>query len=139
MSQFTKFKDIEEATNVLSLGQAILDKLETLKIPTVAMIDGFCLGGGLELSLACHYRVAEDGPKTRLGLPEVKLGIHPGWGGTVRLPRLIGGPQALNMILNGHTVSGKAAAKLGFVDAAVPKTSINSCSEILYFATSCAT
>ena len=85
------------------------------------MIDGFCLGGGLELALACRYRVAEESSKTRLGLPEVKLGIHPGWGGTVRLPRLIGALQGLNMVLSAHTVSGKAAAKLGFVDAAVPK------------------
>jgi len=121
ISQFTKFTDIDEATSVLTLGQGILEKLENLKLPVVAMIDGFCLGGGLELALACHYRVAEESGKTRLGLPEVKLGIHPGWGGTVRLPRLIGGPQALNMILNGHTVSGKVAAKLGFVDVAVPK------------------
>src|SRR5262249_34977585 len=74
-----------------------------------------------EVALACHYRVAEESSKTRLGLPEVKLGIHPGWGGTVRLPRLIGAPQALNLILSGHTVSGKAAAKLGFVDVAVPE------------------
>lgn len=121
ISAFTKFKDIEDAVSILKLGQDIISKLERLKIPTVAMIDGFCLGGGLELVLGCHYRIAEDGPKTRLGLPEVKLGIHPGWGGTVRLPRLIGGPNALNMILNGHTVSAKAAAKLGFIDAAVPK------------------
>lgn len=121
ISQFTRFKDIDEATSVLTLGQHILNKLEALKMPTVAMIDGFCLGGGLEIALACRYRVAEESGKTRLGLPEVKLGIHPGWGGTVRLPRLIGGPQALNMILSGHTVSGKAAAKLGFVDVAVPR------------------
>ncbi|VVC75881.1 Fatty acid oxidation complex subunit alpha [Aquicella siphonis] len=121
ISQFTQFSDIAEATGVLTLGQEILNQLEALKLPVVAMIDGFCLGGGLELALACHYRVAEESGKTRLGLPEVKLGIHPGWGGTVRLPRLIGAPQALNLILNGHTVSGKAAAKLGFVDAAVPK------------------
>ncbi len=121
ISQFSQFKDIEEATSVLTLGQTILQKLEDLKMPVVAMIDGFCLGGGLELALACHYRVAEESSKTRLGLPEVKLGIHPGWGGTVRLPRLIGAPQALNLILSGHTVSGKAAAKIGFVDAAVPK------------------
>lgn len=121
ISQFSKFKDIDDAVNLLRSGQLILDKIENLKAPTVAMIDGFCLGGGLELALACRYRVAEDGQKTRLGLPEVKLGIHPGWGGTVRLPRLIGAPQALNLILSGHTVSGKAAAKLGFVDAAVPK------------------
>lgn len=121
ISQFTQFKDIEEATSVLLLGQQILSKLQALKIPTVAMISGFCLGGGLELSLACTYRVAEDSPKTRLGLPEVKLGIHPGWGGTVRLPRLIGGLQALNLILTGSTVSAKAAVKIGLVDVAVPK------------------
>lgn len=121
IEQFTKFKDINEATLVLTLGQDILNRLEALKLPVVAMIDGFCLGGGLEIALACHYRVAEESSKTRLGLLEVKLGIHPGWGGTVRLPRLIGAPQALNLILNGHTVSGKVAAKLGFVDAAVPK------------------
>lgn len=121
IAQFTQFKDVEEATAVLMLGQQILNKFEAIKIPTVALIDGFCLGGGLELVLACRYRIAEDGPKTRLGLPEVKLGIHPGWGGTVRLPRLIGGISALNLILTGSTVSGKAAAKMGFVDAAVPK------------------
>lgn len=121
ISQFTKFKDIDDAISILKLGQTILSKLENLKIPTVAMIDGFCLGGGLELALACRYRVAEDGPKTRLGLPEVKLGIHPGWGGTVRLPRMIGALQGMNMVMSGHTVSAKAAAKLGFVDAAVPK------------------
>lgn len=121
ISQFTQFADIPTAEKLLRRGQIIFDKIENLKLPTVAMIDGFCLGGGMELALACHYRVAEDGAKTRLGLPEVKLGIHPGWGGSVRMPRLIGAPNALNLILSGHTVSGKAAAKLGFVDAAVPK------------------
>ena len=121
ISTFSKFKDINEAVATLMKGHDIFNRLEALSMPVVAMIDGFCVGGGLELALACHYRVVEDGAKTRLGLPEVKLGIHPGWGGTVRLPRLIGAPQALNLILNGHTVSGKAAAKLGFVDVAVPR------------------
>lgn len=121
ISQFNQFKDSEEAIGLLRKGQLIFDHLENLKIPTVALIDGFCLGGGLELALACRYRVAEDSTKTRLGLPEVKLGIHPGWGGTVRLPRLIGVPNAYNMILSGHTISGKAAAKLHLVDACVPK------------------
>src|SRR5579872_3766898 len=116
IAQFTQFKDIEAAYAVLKLGQHIFNKLEALKMPTVAMIDGFCLGGGTELVLACRYRVAEE--NSRLGLPEVKLGIHPGWGGTVRLPRLIGALQGLNLVLSGHTVSGKAAAKLGFVDVA---------------------
>ncbi len=121
ISQFGKFKDVEESIHLLRRGQLIFDKIENLKIPSVALIEGFCLGGGLELALACRYRVAEEGAKTRLGLPEVKLGIHPGWGGTVRLPRLIGVPRAFNLILSGHTVTGRAAAKLGLVDAAVPK------------------
>ena len=121
ISVFKKFKDIQEAYDVLVFGQTLLDDLEGLKIPTVALIDGFCLGGGTELSLACRYRIAEESAKTRIGLPEVKLGIHPGWGGSVRMPRLIGALQGLNMILSGHTVSGKAAAKLGIADVAVPK------------------
>lgn len=121
ISEFTRFKDINDAYYVLTQGQMIFNKLENLKIPTVAMIDGFCLGGGMELVLACRYRVVEESSKTRLGLPEVKLGIHPGWGGTVRMPRLIGPLQGLNMVLSGHTISGKAAAKLGIADVAVPK------------------
>jgi 3-hydroxyacyl-CoA dehydrogenase/enoyl-CoA hydratase/3-hydroxybutyryl-CoA epimerase len=121
ISQFTKFTDVDEAQRLLRRGQMILDKLEALAMPSVALIDGFCVGGGLELALACRYRVAEDGRKTRLGLPEVTLGIHPGWGGSVRLPKLIGATQAMGLILTGRTVSGKAAAKMGFVDAAVPK------------------
>lgn len=120
ISQFNQFTDIDQATHTLIQGQHILNKLEALKMPTVAMINGFCLGGGLELALACRYRVAEESAKTRLGLPEVKLGIHPGWGGTVRLPRLVGAMQGMNMVLSAHTVSGKAAAKIGFVDVAVP-------------------
>lgn len=122
ISLFTKFKNIDDdALSVLKSGQQIFNKLEALKIPTVALINGFCLGGGMELALACRYRVAEESSKTRLGLPEVKLGIYPAWGGSVRMPRLIGGLQGLEMVLTGRTVSGKAAAKLGFVDAAVPK------------------
>ena len=121
ITEFTKFKDMDDAYEALKQGQDIFNKLEALKMPTVAMIDGFCLGGGLELALACRYRVAEESRKTRLGLPEVRLGIHPGWGGTVRMPRLIGAMQGLNMVLTGGTVSGKVAAKLGFVDVAVPK------------------
>jgi 3-hydroxyacyl-CoA dehydrogenase/enoyl-CoA hydratase/3-hydroxybutyryl-CoA epimerase len=121
ISQFAQFKDIEQATAVLRMGQGVFQKLASLKLRTVALIDGFCLGGGLELALACSYRIAEDGAKTRLGFPEVKLGIIPGWGGSVRMPRLIGALQALNLILSGHTVSGKAAARLGFVDVASPK------------------
>lgn len=119
IAQFNQFQDIDTATAVLRQGQRILEKLESLRMPTVAMIEGFCLGGGLELALACRYRVAEE--SARLGLPEVMLGIHPGWGGCPRLPRLIGGLNGMNMILSGRIVSGKVAAKMGFIDASVPK------------------
>lgn len=132
IAQFDKFESVDAAVDLLKLGQVILAKLEALKLPTVAMIEGFCLGGGLELALACRYRVAEDSKKTRLGLPEVRLGIQPGWGGSVRLPRLIGGMDGLSLILSGHTVSAKAAAKLGFVDAAVPKRHL--CKAAKYYA-----
>lgn len=121
ISQFNKFKDINEAIALLKKGQRIFEKIESLNMPSLALIDGFCVGGGMELALACRYRVAEDGQKTRLGLPEVKLGIHPGWGGSVRMPRLIGGMKGIELVLTGRTVSGRAAAKMGFVDAAVPK------------------
>jgi 3-hydroxyacyl-CoA dehydrogenase/enoyl-CoA hydratase/3-hydroxybutyryl-CoA epimerase len=121
ISQFTALQSIDQAASMLTLGQHIFNKLAAVKVPTVAMIDGFCLGGGLELALACRYRVVEESAKTRLGLPEVKLGIHPGWGGSVRLLQLIGNIAGLNMVLSGHTISGRAAAKLGLADAAVPK------------------
>lgn len=85
------------------------------------MIHGHCLGGGLELALACKYRVADISSDTRIGLPEVKLGIHPGYGGAVRLPRLINPLQALNLILAGKLVNGKQAAKFGIVDRATQK------------------
>jgi 3-hydroxyacyl-CoA dehydrogenase/enoyl-CoA hydratase/3-hydroxybutyryl-CoA epimerase len=121
ISQFTQFKDIEESNYMVKQGQVVFDKLALLKIATVAVINGFCLGGGMELALACRYRVAEESNKTKLGLPEVKLGICPGWGGSVRLMQLIGAISGLNLVLAGSTVNGKVAAKLGFVDAAVPE------------------
>jgi len=121
ISEFTKFTDIDEAVSLLKEGQKIYQRIEDLQVPVVAMIDGFCLGGGMELALACHYRVAEDDPKTKLGLPEVMLGIHPGWGGTVRMPRLIGAVEAMKLMLTGRTVSAKTAGKLGLVDEVVPK------------------
>lgn len=118
---FSRFATDLEIETFLRHGQRLFNKLAALSIPTVAMIDGFCLGGGLELALACRYRVAEEGADTRLGLPEVLLGIHPGWGGSVRLPQLVGPLKALPMMLRGEMVSAKQAAKIGLVDAAVPK------------------
>ena len=84
------------------LAREVYDKIAALPKPTIAMINGFCLGGGLELALATRYRIADEDPKTRLGLPEVRLGIHPGFGGTVRLPRLIGADNAIEWTLFGR-------------------------------------
>jgi len=110
-----------DAFELIRKAQLVLDKLAALGIPTVAMIKGFCLGGGLELALACRYRVADEDAKTILGAPEVNLGLHPGWGGTVRLPRLIGVLPAMQMNLTGKPVNAKTAAKLGLIDIAVPE------------------
>ncbi len=101
-------------------GQVIFSKLAALPYPTIAVMDGACLGGGLELALACSFRVVTDSEKTRLGLPEVSLGILPGWGGTQRLPRLVGTVQALTMILSGKPISGSKAVRIGLADALVP-------------------
>jgi 3-hydroxyacyl-CoA dehydrogenase/enoyl-CoA hydratase/3-hydroxybutyryl-CoA epimerase len=110
----------EEGRGKALAGQLVFGRLASLKVPTVAAIAGKCLGGGLEIALACSYRVAGDSPEVQLGLPEVKLGIIPGWGGTQRLPRLIGLPAALGMILTGRTVDVRRARKMGLVDTVVP-------------------
>ena len=118
---FSQFNHPTHAVDFLRKGQAVFSHIESLSIPTVAMIDGFCMGGGLELALACDYRIVTDDKNTRIGLPEVMLGIHPGWGGTVRLPKLIGGFHALSeVILTGASLSAEKAKKLGIVDDVVP-------------------
>ena len=109
-----------EAEALSRKAQAGFDRLERLGKPVVAAIHGACLGGGLELALACRYRVAANDPKTTLGLPEVQLGLLPGAGGTQRLPRLVGLEAALDLILAGKTVKARKALKLGLVDEAVP-------------------
>lgn len=108
-------------------GQRIFRRLESLKVPTLAAIHGACLGGGLELALACRYRMATEHPRTQLGLPEVKLGIIPGFGGTQRLPRRIGLARALEMILSGQSVDGPKARKMGLVDWVVPPERLREC------------
>ncbi|MDE2157089.1 MAG: enoyl-CoA hydratase/isomerase family protein, partial [Xanthomonadaceae bacterium] len=97
-------------------GQHVFEALARLPCPTVAAVHGACMGGGTELMLACRQRIAADDDNTRIGLPEVMLGIHPGWGGTARLPRLIGAMQALPMMLTGRPLSAKRALALGVVD-----------------------
>ncbi len=125
ISQFKNLKNAEEAAIFIRKAQALFQELADLPCTTIALIQGFCLGGGLELALACDYRIAETSPHVRLGLPEVKLGIHPGWGGSVRLPALIGPSAAFDLILSGRLVRADAARKMGFVDAAVPKRLID--------------
>ncbi len=121
VEEFIQMKSISEAEAMVREAQALFNRLSELPFPTVAMINGFCLGGGFELALACRYRVALDSPKTKIGLPEVLLGVQPGWGGSVRLPKLIGSTKALELILAGKTVDARTACKLGMVDAAVPE------------------
>ncbi len=121
ITEFTQVTTPDEVYELVRAGQGVLDRLEALPFPTVAMINGFALGGGLELALACDYRVAVDYDKARLGLPEVMLGIHPGFGGTVRTPRLVGPAAALDMMLTGRGLRPAAAKKIGLVDAVVPR------------------
>ena len=120
----TEFGDIAEPAAALALvrrGYETFERLAAVRYPTVALVKGFCLGGGLELALACRYRVVVDEPGTRLGLPEVMLGIVPGWGGIKRLPRLLGAPAALDLLLTGKTVDARRAKKLGLADECVPE------------------
>ncbi len=109
--------DRDRVLDLLARGHRILARLAALPFPTVAAIHGACLGGGLELALACRHRVATDHPKTRLGLPEVQLGLIPGLGGTQRLPRLVGVAAALDLILTGRAVDARKARRIGLVDA----------------------
>jgi 3-hydroxyacyl-CoA dehydrogenase/enoyl-CoA hydratase/3-hydroxybutyryl-CoA epimerase len=121
IDEFTALKDAEEAIAFMVLGNEVFDRVEALAFPTVALIHGFCMGGGTELALACRYRVADDGPDTRIGQPEVMLGIVPGWGGAKRLPALIGAAPALDLMLTGRSVDGRRAKKLALVDAVTPR------------------
>lgn len=120
VKEFTAFKDETEALTAIRRAHRIFNTLSDLPCPTVAMINGYCLGGGMELALACRYRVADDSAKTRMGLPEVRLGIHPGFGGTVRSIRRIGVLSAMDLMLTGRTVDARSAKKMGLIDYAVP-------------------
>jgi len=116
------FEQIEakgQTEDWIRLGQLTFQRLAELRCPTVAIIHGVSLGGGTELALACRYRVASNDPTTRIGLPEVNLGIYPGWGGSVRLPRLIGAPAALDMMLTCRNQSPASAKAIGLVDRVV--------------------
>ncbi len=123
ISELAALDDRDTATEISRRGQEILMKLEQLPVPAIVAIDGTCLGGGLELSLACDHRLACDHPRTRLGLPETRLGILPGLGGTVRAPRLIGLRAALDLILSGKQLDAQRARKIGLVHQLLPSAS----------------
>src|SRR5438270_6875862 len=110
-----------ELRDFIAEGQRVFNRIAALKIPTVAAIHGACAGGGYEVTLACDWRVASDDPATRIGLPETTLGLIPAWGGSTRLPRLIGAERAAEVILKGKLYSAQDALKLGLVDETVPR------------------
>ncbi|MBI4755941.1 MAG: enoyl-CoA hydratase/isomerase family protein [Betaproteobacteria bacterium] len=119
IGEFTAVRDAAAARALVQRGWDLMNRVAALPFPTLALIRGHCMGGGLELALACRYRVVVDEPGTRLALPEVMLGIVPGWGGMARLPQAVGAPAALDMMLTGRGVSARAASRMGLADECV--------------------
>ena len=109
-----------EGERIARAGHRLMAKIEAFRVPVLAAIGGVCLGGGTELALACRYRIASAEDATKIGLPEVKLGILPGWGGTVRLPELVGVRAALDLIMTGRELAARQAVKIGLVDETAP-------------------
>jgi len=117
--EFEGLKDPATAAASISEVHELFNRIEDLRFPVVVTIEGFCLGGGLELALACHYRIARNADGTRLGYPEIQLGIYPGFGGSARTTQLIGGPKALELMLSARMLSASQARRLGLVDELV--------------------
>jgi len=121
IKEFTAINSKQEAFEKIQFGQQVFNLLETLSCPSIAIINGFCMGGGLELALTCDYRIALDDSNTRFSLPEIKLGIHPGYGGTVRILRYVNPLIAMDLMLTGRSIDSHQAKKIGLIDYAVPK------------------
>jgi 3-hydroxyacyl-CoA dehydrogenase/enoyl-CoA hydratase/3-hydroxybutyryl-CoA epimerase len=121
LESLSRAKTPEELRDMIEMGQSVFNRVAALSIPTVAAIHGACVGGGFEICLACDARIASGDKSTKIGLPEVLLGILPAWGGCTRLPRLIGLPKALDIILAGKTLAAKPALKCGMIDDIVPR------------------
>ena len=132
IKEFEQFERAGTVLDAIENGQRVFEKLARLPCPTVAAIHGHCMGGGTELALACRYRVASRDASTRIGLPEVKLGIFPGWGGSSRLPYLVGAPQALQIMLTGSSLSASAAKGVGVVDVVTsPELLVEAAKELI--------
>jgi 3-hydroxyacyl-CoA dehydrogenase/enoyl-CoA hydratase/3-hydroxybutyryl-CoA epimerase len=132
LKEFAGYEKSGGVFDAIENGQRVFQQLARLRCPTVAAIHGHCMGGGTEMALACRYRVASRDPSTRIGLPEVKLGIFPGWGGTARLPRLIGAPAALELMLTGRAASAENAKAIGLVDALTsPELLVDAAKELI--------
>jgi 3-hydroxyacyl-CoA dehydrogenase / enoyl-CoA hydratase / 3-hydroxybutyryl-CoA epimerase len=121
IQEFANFKTAEDALAFTRLGWDTFQKLHDLPFPTTAMVNGFCMGGGMEMALACRYRVALDDPKTRFAQPEVMVGVIPAWHAMEWLPELIGPAAALDLLLTGKSVDARRARRIGLVDQAVPQ------------------
>ncbi len=126
IKEFLDLDDIAQSQPFLDRGHEVMNKLAALPFPTVSMVNGMCLGGGTELSLACDYIVAADNASTRLGLPEIKLGIHPGYGGTARSIQRCGPLPAMDMMLTGRAIPSRTAKKISLIDECVPERQLRS-------------
>ncbi|HSD44143.1 MAG TPA: 3-hydroxyacyl-CoA dehydrogenase NAD-binding domain-containing protein [Burkholderiales bacterium] len=131
VDEFTKVDQVDEAVAIVRRGWDAFNKLAALPFPTLALVRGFCMGGGLELALACRYRIAVDEPGTRFALPEVMLGILPGWGGVLRLPKVVGPQAALDIMMTGRSVDARRAKRIGLVDASVPPRVMENAARIM--------
>lgn len=132
VKRFAGMRDPNVAEALIRNAHALLFRLERLPCPSVAAIHGFCLGGGLELALACTYRIATDDARTTLGFPEIRLGIFPGFGGSVRSIERVGHLAAMNLMLSGRNLSGRAAKKIGLIDDCVPLRQLDvACRQVL--------
>jgi 3-hydroxyacyl-CoA dehydrogenase/enoyl-CoA hydratase/3-hydroxybutyryl-CoA epimerase len=131
VDEFTRVEGVDDAVAIVRRGWDAFNELAALPFPTLALARGFCMGGGLELALACRYRIAVDEPGTRFALPEVMLGILPGWGGVMRLPRVVGPQAALDMMMTGRSVDARRAKRIGLVDAAVPPRVMENAARIM--------
>lgn len=129
--EFTALDKPEAARILIERGWRTFNQLAAARYPTLALVRGHCLGGGLELALACRYRIVVDEPSTRLALPEVMLGIVPGWGGMKRLPELVGPAVALDLMLTGKGVDAKRAQRLGLADECVPPRVMENAARVL--------